>query len=381
MPNVSELTLSLLREGLTGERAPLGECDERTLAEIFLLSKKHDLAHVAGEALLGHGLPVSEKIQKAFDTERVKVVYRYTRLWSVFAKIEALFEEAGIDYLPLKGAEIRHAYPKAEMRSSCDVDVLVRESDLAAAAALLCEKLGFREDGKTYHDVSLTLGEGIHVELHYNVTENDERIDGLLSRVWEHTECASGTHRYKMTPAYFAFHTVAHMYSHFVRGGCGVRTLMDLWVLRHRTEFDEAGTVALCEACGLSAFYAGVVALSEAWFSGSDHTPLTCLMEDFVLRGGVYGTVENRTNAGAGQKKSRLRYALSRIFPPRKYLALAYPVLYKHPILTPVCYVRRGFRILFGGRGKGAMRELSGAAMLDKETKAATEALFSGLGI
>lgn len=381
MSNVSELTLALLREGLTGDGARMGECDERTLAEVFVLSKKHDLAHIVGEALLLHEIPLPEKVKAAFDTERVKALYRYTRLWSAYAKIEALFEEEGIDYLPLKGAYLRHAYPRAEMRSSCDVDILVKESDLSRAAALLADRLGFKEDGKTYHDVSLTLGEGIHVELHYNITENDERIDGTLSRVWEYAAPKDGTRRHEMTPAYFAFHTLAHMYSHFARGGCGIRTLMDLWVLRHRTAFDEEGTRALCEACELSAFYDGAALLSEVWFSGKEHTSLTRLMQDFILRGGVYGTVENRTSAGAGQKKSRLGYALSRIFPPRKYLSLSYPVLNRHPILMPVCYLRRAFRILFRGRGKSALRELSGTATLDRETKNAAEALFSGLGI
>ena len=375
------LTLALLREALTGDKASLDAPSDKTLAEVFLLSKNHDLSHITGDVLEAHGTPLPPKVKAAFDAERVKAVYRYTRLWSVFGKIEALFEQRGIDYLPLKGAYIRHAYPKPEMRTSCDVDILVKEEDLPCAVALLSDALGFKADGKTYHDVSLTLGEGMHVELHYNITENDGRIDPLLSSVWENAVRIENTHRFKMSPAFFAFHTLAHMYSHFTRGGCGIRTLMDLWVLRHRTDFDEDGTRALCEGCGLLSFYLAAVKLSEVWFSGEAHTPTTALMQDFILRGGIYGTRDNRVAAGAGQKQGRFRYALSRIFPPRKYLSLSYPVLNQHPILMPVCYVRRWLRILFRGKAARALGELSYTASLPKETKEATEALFTALGI
>ena len=381
MQNSVKLSLGILREALTGDKVDVGAPTEEELAESFLLLKKHDLAHLGTEVLRAHGVSLPEKLKKSFEAESTLAVYRYTRLWQAFDKISAVFEEAGIDYLPLKGAYLREAYPRPEMRTSCDVDVLVKETTLFEATSLLIDKLGFKKDGETFHDVSLTLGEGIHLELHYNVTENDERIDPILTSVWENATAVDATHRFRMTSAFFAFHVIAHMYSHFSRGGCGIRTLMDLWVLRHRTDFDEEGARALCEKARLLPFYETAVQLSETWFSGSEHTDLSTLMQDFILKGGVYGTRENRVVAGAGQKKSMIRFIFSRIFLPKKYLVLSYPVLKEKPFLLPICYVRRWIRILFRGRGKAAFGELSHAATLPKEAKETAEVLFHRLEI
>ena len=355
----SQLTISLLREALTGEKASLESPTDRDLAEVFILSRKHDLSHLTGEVLSAHGVTLPEKVELLFRAESCRAVYRYTRLWDTFEKVSALFEENGIDYIALKGARLRHYYPRAEMRNSCDVDILVKEEDLSRAVSLLVETLGFVREGETYHDVSLFLHETIHFELHYNITENDPRTDSLLSSVWSHARAVDGTHKYEMSDAFFAFHIISHAYSHFARGGCGIRSLMDIWVLRHRTDYDEDGVRALLGECGLLPFYEGFVSLSEVWFSGAEADELTCLMQDFILRGGIYGTRENRVNAGAGRKKSKLRYALSRIFLPMRYLSLSYPVLKKYPILMPLYQVRRWLRVLFSKKRSGALAELA----------------------
>ena len=116
-------------------------------------------------------------------------------------------------------------------------------------------------------------------------------------------------------------------------------------------------------------------------FYNAEKDELSALMQDFILRGGIYGTRENRVNAGAGQKKSRLRYALSRIFLPMHYLSLSYPILKRHPILMPFYQVKRWCRILFGKKRAGALAELSATASLDKGAKEATALLFDRLGL
>lgn len=381
MSDATKLTIALLRESLTGDAADIGTPSDETLAEVCLLAKRHDLAHLCDAVLQKHAVALPKKLEQVFRSESTLAIYRYTRLWQTYEKIAELFEDEGIDYLPLKGAYLRYAYPKPEMRTSCDVDILVKKESLSRAVTLLCDKMGFAKNGETFHDVSLTLGEGIHLELHHNITENDDRIDPVLGEVWENATAEEGTHRYRMTRAFFAFHVISHMYSHFTRGGCGIRALMDLWVLRHRADFDEEGTRALCERCSLTAFYDGITKLSEIWFSGEKHDEITALVEDFILRGGVYGTRGNRVTAGAGRRQSRLRYAFSRIFLPKRFLELSYPYLKDHPILLPFYQVRRWVRILLRGKSKAALGELAYAATLPKETQQATEVMFSKLGL
>lgn len=327
-------------------------------------------------------LRADEALRAAVEKERMMAIYRYTRLWHGADRVCALFEQEKIPFLPLKGAKMRHLYPVPAMRTSCDVDILVREEDLDRAAALLTDTLGFVRGQKTYHDVAFTEGDAVHVELHYNVTEDLEQVDPLLLRVWDYASPVNGGMEHALSPAFFAFHVVSHACEHFLRGGCGIRPVMDLYLLRRASDYDEEGTHALCEKCGIAPFYKALCLLSDVWFGDGAHTPLTKNMEDFIFRGGAYGTKAAGVAANSVKKgSSRLRYALRRIFPERKKLARIYPVLEKHPVLTPVCYVRRWFRVLRRGNGKNAVRELSYAANMPREVQDAIRDLLHDLSL
>ena len=108
---------------------------------------------------------------------------------------------------------------------------------------------------------------------------------------------------------------------------------------------------------GLLAFHNAALALCEVWFGDGEHTPTTKEMEAHVMRGGVYGSTENRVKVQSVKRGGKLRYALSRIFVPYRSLKFSYPVLEKHKWLFPFCQVRRWFRLLFFG-AKHSLYEL-----------------------
>ena len=120
-------------------------------------------------------------------------LYRYLLFNYEYMRLCDTLETAKIDHLPLKGSIIREYYPESWMRTSCDIDILVHEQDLDRAVQTLCETLGYHTEGeREYHDISLFSPSGIHLELHFNILENTERIDGLLSRVWEFSKPIKG---------------------------------------------------------------------------------------------------------------------------------------------------------------------------------------------
>ncbi len=380
--DATHLTLSLLREALTGVPATLPEdTSDELLAEVFILAKRHDLAHIVGKALLSHGVTLAPRLSEAFVNEESRAVYRYHRLWHAYGEIQEALAAYGILFVPLKGAILRHLYPVASMRTSCDIDLLVKEESLDAAHEALTA-IGCTEDGRTFHDVSYHLGDA-HLELHYNILTNVEGLDAVLSTVWEHVETREDApFEGRLSSTFFAFHVVAHMCEHFMRGGCGVRALLDLYLLEHSESFDAEGTRALCKQAGILPFLEAAEQLSRVWLQGKEHTSLTSLMQDFILRGGIYGTRDNRVAAGTGRRpRGKLSYLLSRIFPPRRYLALSYPSLNRFPILLPLCWVRRALRILFRGRSKAALSEIAATHNLPAGTEAATRELFNALSL
>lgn len=53
--------------------------------------------------------------------------------------------------------------------------------------------------------------------------------------------------------------------------------------------------------------------LSAVWFGGKEPNELSLQMQEFLLRGGVYGSTDNRVAIQQKEKGGRIRYLLSRI--------------------------------------------------------------------
>ena len=60
----------------------------------------------------------------------------------------------------------------------------------------------------------------------------------------------------------------------------------------------------------------------------------------------VYGTLEHSVAKGV-KEKGKFGYFMSRVFPPYRFYKGAYPWAYYCPILIPIAWLCRFFRILF----------------------------------
>ena len=330
------------------------------LVSLYRLSKAHDLSHIVGEMLTRCEIPMEEALSSRFLKQQMLAVYRHERLQDTYTRVCDLFEAQGIDHMPLKGAVIRPYYPEAWMRTSCDIDILVKEEDVDRAAELVGETFGIKEHyGKSFHDVSLLLEGGVHLELHFNIIEEIEPMDTVLRTVWEHAALKDGTsHCYLQTNAFLLFHLVAHNAYHFIKGGCGIRPFVDWWLLKKHLTVDEAELERLLRDASLLEFACGMDDLCGVWFEGIEHTELTGQMEKFILGAGVYGSLENRVTVGRETSGGGLSYIFKRIFLPMKELKKLYPRLEKAPVLYPFYTVVRWFTVIFSGRGKKAAREI-----------------------
>jgi len=333
---------------------------EEELVSLYRLSKSHDLAHTVGEMLTRMELSLSDALSARFLKQQMLAVYRHERLQDTYARICELFEASQIPYMPLKGAIIRPYYPEPWMRTSCDIDILVKEEDAERAAELVGKNLGIKEHyGKSFHDISLLLEGGVHLELHFNIIEELEPMDTVLRTVWAHANLKEGTgYCYLQSNAFLLFHLVCHNAYHFLKGGCGIRPFVDWWLLRKKLTFDKAEFSALLDAGSLTEFAQGMDALSDVWFEGSEHTALTQQMEAYILGAGVYGSLENRVTVGKEKEGGGIRYLLKRIFLPLRDLKKNYPRLEKAPILYPFYTVVRWFTVIFSGRRRKAMSEI-----------------------
>lgn len=382
-----DVLLSLVRSSMFDE--PLSSeiketiTDER-LKKLYKLSSKHDIAHLVAHALEQNGLLGDSEIGRAFIGERDKAVLRYRLLRRELDDLSRVLDENGIPYIPLKGSVIRKYYPEPWMRTSCDVDVLVKHEDLDIARAALESNLGYAFKGVyTDHDISLFAPSGMHIELHYDLLDDDRKGEEIISRVWQYSNLDDGAaSRYSMCPEFFYFYHVVHMANHFRHGGCGARTLLDLYMLNHHYEaIDRAHLDEMLSCAGFSEFEAAVRELSEVWFGKAEMNDLLCDVEEFILTGGVYGTRANRISVSQVKSGGRFKYLLSRIFISNSALKKKYPVLEERPYLIPLYHVRRWLKPIFNRKTKeNSMNEISHTSDAEKNENK-TAALLSRLNI
>jgi len=376
---------ALIRQVLC--EAPLTEEEKsrltpETLPSLYTLSKAHDVAHIVGQGLSDLGMLGADEISKKFQKQMMLAVYRYQQLSHDLQTLCQTLEAAEIPFLPLKGSVLRQFYPQPWMRTSCDVDVLVKESDLQRACEEIERQLQWARKQTGAHDVIFSTASGMTLELHYTLIEEQYRTHDTLLRMWELVTPIDGA-RYQMAMSddVFYFYHVAHMAKHFEEGGCGVRPFLDLWILAHGVEHDEAARDRLLEKEGLLKLATACRHLSEVWLGAAEHDATSRQVESYILTGGLFGTVDNRVAVRQNKRGGKFKYVMSRIFLPYEQLKFLYPVLQKHKWLTPLMEIRRWFRLLFKGRWRRAAKELRLNQSLSPEQMETTAQLLEHLGL
>ena len=295
--DTTSLLFALLRHAVCGEELNNETriaCTPQNLTQVYALAKRHDLTHLVAYAVDGLDIGDSDLLEK-LEKSKATAIFRYTRLDYEFERICTILENGKIPFIPLKGSVLRPFYPQGWMRSSCDIDVLVQPETLQKAVGLL-ENIGYQRSGKGHHDVSLFAPGGVHLELHYSLMDEADStaVQEILSTVWAQAERKSGYEsQYVMTDGMFYLYHIAHMAVHFLRGGCGIRSFLDIWILNHCVPGNLSEREMLLSQSGLLAFAKAAEKLTAYWFANESADSETLRFGNCVLDGGIYGTLKN----------------------------------------------------------------------------------------
>ena len=382
-----EILFNLLRSQICGGELQEDLAKQLTaekLEELYHLSAQHDLAHIVGKAL--EKLPVTggDAVLPKFRKQTLQAVYRYIKLDHEYQRICQMLESRQIPYLPLKGSVLRAYYPEPWMRTSSDIDILVKEQDLDQAEAILTKEMGYVKHSKNAHHISMASADDVRLELHYSLLEEQysEVRNQMLGQMWQIVTPAAGTEFCcEMPDEMFYFYHIAHMAKHMIKGGCGIRPLLDLWILNHRIDGDRQKRKALLEQGELLAFAQAAEALSEVWFSGAQSSELLQNMEVFIVTGGVNGSLENSVAVRKGRTGSKLGYLMSRVFVGYKVLHGYYPILEKHRYLQPFCWLHWWLKRVFGGGGYRLALEMKAQARIAAQEENTAVNLIEQLGL
>ena len=131
----------------------------------------------------------------------------------------------------------------------------------------------------------------------------------------------------------------------------------------------------------LLTFYRIANELTSAWLLEKEKTPLAADTEAYVLRGGVYGSLENYSAIKAGLGENGGSSFLKMAFLSRERLGVKYPKLKKKPYLYPYYQVKRWFRIFNPQKRKKVQNLASSVSAVSNEKKDATARLLYSLGL
>lgn len=354
MKEAESLLFALLRSAVVNiplDAREKEQFDNELLAEMYEISKAHDIAHLLFAALKKNNLIEKDGLFFGeLQNDFFLALHRAEQFDFALNGICNALSEGKIPHIPLKGAVIYKLYPEHWMRVSCDIDVLVKGETLDNAVEFLTSQKGYTYIGKGAHDVSLLSPNGMPIELHYELMEKGRvnSASSVLGNVWNNcTPLQDAPYCFEMSNELLYFYHIAHMAKHFEIGGCGIKPFLDLAVMKYRLTLNFERTNTLMKNGGLTVFEDFCQKLCLLWFGKSRNIIVPELAVEFILTGGVYGTSSNKMFIQQQKYGGRFRYIMSKIFIPYDIIRYHYPVLEKYRFLTPLYEVVRWFKLIF----------------------------------
>ena len=268
-------------------------------------------------------------------------------------RLEEAFEREGIEYMPLKGAILKHLYPQPDRRSMGDADILIRLEQYPKIVDIMND-LGFSFVRENDHEL-VWQSANLHLELHKQIVPENSADSGEYFKTgWQLGERLPERNRYEMSPENFFLYVFVHFTNHYRGYGIGIKHLLDLWVIRKKIPALKTDYIyEELKKMNLHRFYTNVMETIDVWFEGARETEKTELITSVIFCSGQYGTPERgllnhavRAHKGSSVK-ARMAKLWMGIFLPYSQMKSRYQILRKCPILLPVMWIVRWFEILF----------------------------------
>ncbi|MBQ3257704.1 MAG: nucleotidyltransferase family protein [Oscillospiraceae bacterium] len=345
--------ITLLKSAVTEQSLPLPEGFD--LQEAYPVLKRHHMSTLVYDGAIRCGIDRSLPVMQKLFQSYVQLMLISERQMGEVERVYTAFDEAGVDYLPLKGCVMKGRYPKPELRVMGDADVLIRTEQYEQVIPVL-EKLGFVFRYESNYELVWD-SENLHLELHKQLIDtNSKDFYSYFEDGWKLAEPIKN-HCCGMNAENEMLFLFTHFARHFRDGGMGCRHVVDLWVyLRSAPELDEAYVKQELHRFGLLKFYLHIRELMAVWFEDAMETAMSEFLTDVVFNSGSFGMYNQRLISQVLRDKrysafginSRLLYLWQTAFPSADVLKDKYTVLKKAPWLLPAVWLVRPFyKLLF----------------------------------
>ena len=327
--------------------------DESNLPFFIDLSKKHSLTALFYKVVKDTKVNIKEEYLKKLEGYYLANVRKCVLFEQERKELFKYCEENHILYLSLKGLLLKDFYPDQYTREFADNDIFFAKDKDELIKKFFVDR-GYKVElyRKSNHDVYLKepcLNFEMHRALFGETDDNEKIVKHFIHPKIGLVNPQSFEAFYRLNDFYVYF--TAHSYKHFHIAGCGLRTLIDYYLFLKKDMIDNDILDFDCinkelKKIDLVDFSNDMISLATKVFKEEPLNGKEQEMLLYIASSGTYGTLENRVNKGIKQK-GKFKYFMSRLFPPYRFYKGAYPWAYKVPILIPIAWLCRFFRILF----------------------------------
>lgn len=350
MVNLAEIVYSIkLLGGVLNSEKPEPPSKKTDWNFFIKFCERHCISNIVAYALNQFNSDVPQDVKNYFDDVIYQSLAKEARLEVEVSELIDCFEKNGIEHMLLKGFVIKNFYPQPDMRSMCDVDILVG-TKLDSAMQVLFQHGYKLKERDNLHDCYFKKP-FINIELHSSLM--DEELADLYKYFrtgFEKAEKLSGFNfRYILQKEDFYIYMLAHLAKHFRRTGSGVRSVADVYVfLLSNPDLDFDYIDSEFEKLGLLMFSRRIRSVAFKWFSRGvvDYNDP---VEEYILSSGTYGSLLNlelnrflQDNDDNGNFRfKKFLYFKSVVFPDYEYMVARYPQLKTKKFLLPFFWIKR----------------------------------------
>ena len=339
--------ISLFSLYLNKKEATDFKIEDQELRFFFQLSKHHSLCAFLHKALKDTRVDVSNEGLKKLEEYYYANLRKSVLFDEERKELYQFLNDEHISFLPLKGIIIKDFYLDPYTREFADNDILFDSKDSLIKEYFV--KRGYEVEmfrngnHDVYHKKPF-----FNFEMHRALFIAHEDFPKYVSYFKDYLRKASikEGYEYELNKEDFYIYFTAHTYKHFHESGCGIRTLVDYYqyLKNNKLDFDyinqELAKIDLVDFSNM------IFSLSIKLF---DNQPLTKEEEEtllYIASSGTYGLMENLVNKGV-KEKGKFGFFLYKVFPPYSFYEPRYPWAYKCPILIPIAWLVRLFKLIF----------------------------------
>lgn len=332
--------LALIRSAITEEKVELP--NEFSLDKAYQIIKSQQIENLIYNGAMRHGGLGDAAVMKDLFQRNCYFLHQDHRQRKALQNLYAAFEDNGIDYMPVKGCNMKLMYPQPDMRIMCDADILIRMEQYEKIKDIM-QQLGYTEGVASAHELHWD-NTALHLELHKWLIHPDHKdYFKYLTDCWQYAHIDSG-YRYALNLEDEWIYTFIHYAKHYRMGGIGIRQVLDLWIYQKKHQLNMEYIRTELKKIDLLEFFENTQRMIGVWFEDQEEDAQTSFMTEYIFSDGSWATCESFDVAYASLhsaqtgslKKGRYKQILQTIFPKMDSMKNRYRVLKRAPWLLPI---------------------------------------------